>query len=183
VRLLVGDVRGKGLDAVRKATIVLGEFRAAAVELPDLVDVARQIDRRVAPYFDDEDFVTAIVAEITDRGDVMLASCGHPPALLAEGETVREVGAEGSLPLGLGAAPSVVSFRLQPGNRLLLYTDGILEARDRWGRFVDFRRLVEPLGTGDFATVLDRMLGSLEEFVGGALGDDLALLVAEYRPV
>ena len=59
VRLLVGDVRGKGLSAVRTATVVLGEFRAAAAGTGDVAHVAREIDRRILPYLPDpEDFVT-----------------------------------------------------------------------------------------------------------------------------
>src|SRR5512142_2624861 len=61
VRLIVGDVRGKGLDAVRTATVVLGEFRAA-VDRDDLVDAVVQMDARLRPYLGDEDFVTALLA-------------------------------------------------------------------------------------------------------------------------
>ncbi|MCU1596122.1 MAG: hypothetical protein JWO12_3514, partial [Frankiales bacterium] len=72
VRLLIGDVRGKGLGAVRAAAVVLGEFRAAAADLDDLAAVARQIDRRVRAYLADEDFVTALIAEIRDDGQYEL---------------------------------------------------------------------------------------------------------------
>src|SRR5436305_4202844 len=80
VRLLIGDVRGKGLTAVRAATVVLGEFRAAAADIDDLADAAIQIDRRLRPYLADEDFVTALLAEIRDDGTFFVASCAHPPA-------------------------------------------------------------------------------------------------------
>ena len=78
VRLLIGDVRGKGLAAVRTATVVLGEFRAAAAEVDDLAEVARQIDRRVRAYLSDEDFITALVAEVADDGSFTVAA--HLPA-------------------------------------------------------------------------------------------------------
>ena len=180
VRLLIGDVRGKGLDAVRTATIVLGEFRAAAADIDDLVDVAVQIDRRLRRYLSDEDFVTAVLAEITYDGSYTLASCGHPPALLVTEGTVREVEIATSLPLGLGAEPTPVTGRLAPGARLFLYTDGLVEARDENGRFLDVDRLVEPLHEGDVDAALDRVLREVRGAVGGALGDDLAMLVAEY---
>src|SRR5207302_1269019 len=83
VRLLVGDVRGKGLDAVRLATVVLGEFRAAASDVDRLVDVATKIDNRLRRYLTDEDFVTAVLAEITDDGELTLVNCGHPQALVS----------------------------------------------------------------------------------------------------
>jgi serine phosphatase RsbU (regulator of sigma subunit)/anti-sigma regulatory factor (Ser/Thr protein kinase) len=181
VRLLIGDVRGKGLDAVRTTTIVLGEFRAAAADLNDLTEVAAQIDRRLRPYLGDEDFVTALLAEITDDGAFSVANCGHPPALLASGGTVTEVDGLPSLPLGLGAAPTLSTGKLTAGDRLLLYTDGLLEARDADRRFVDLRRMVRSLTEDDLDQVLDGVLDAVLTAVGGVLGDDLALLVAEYR--
>ena len=180
VRLLIGDVRGKGLDAVRTATVVLGEFRAAAADIDDLADVAVQIDRRVRPYLTDEDFVTAALAEIGDDGTFTLVCCGHPPALLLTSGGVSPVEAVSSLPLGLGAAPAAVTGRLHPGDRLFLYTDGLIEARDRQGDFVDVYKLLESVSAVDLEAALDAVLSGLRAAVGGALGDDLAMLVAEY---
>jgi serine phosphatase RsbU (regulator of sigma subunit)/anti-sigma regulatory factor (Ser/Thr protein kinase)/uncharacterized protein YigA (DUF484 family) len=181
VRLLIGDVRGKGLTAVRTATVVLGEFRAAAADLDDLVEVAVQIDRRVRPYLADEDFVTALLADIRDDGTFSIASCGHPPALLAAAGNVTEIETEPTLPLGLGAQPQLTSGRLEPSDRLLLYTDGVIEARDQSGAFVDVVPLIGPLRTGELGDVLDAVLDALHAAVGPELGDDVALLVAEYR--
>jgi serine phosphatase RsbU (regulator of sigma subunit) len=181
VRLLIGDVRGKGLEAVRMATVVLGHFRSAAVECDDLSILARQVDARLRPYLGDEDFVTALIAEISPDGTCSIVTCGHPPAMLASGGEIRPVGAEDSLPLGLGADPHPVSVRLEPGARLLLYTDGILEAREPAGDFVQLGDVVGPLaGGGPLETVLAGILDALRARVGGNLGDDLALVVAEY---
>ncbi|MCW2667873.1 MAG: hypothetical protein JWN57_2835 [Frankiales bacterium] len=181
VRLLIGDVRGKGLAAVRTATIVLGEFRAAAADLEDLAEVARQLDRRLRPYLGPEDFVTALVAEIQDDGRCSIASCGHPSALHASGGNIRRLRTPPALPLGLGAEPVVTTVQLVPGDRLLLYTDGVVEARDASGSFVDVPTLVRPLTTAGLDVVLDEILTALNEAVGHDLGDDLALLVAEFR--
>lgn len=180
VRLLIADVRGKGLDAVRKATIVLGEFRAAAVDVEDLASVAGQIDRRARPYLDDEDFVTALMAEIRHDGAYAIVSCGHPAPLLARQGRIAEVAVPSTVPLGLGATPQPVTGRLTTGDRLLLYTDGIIEARTADGSFVDLQRLAAPLVHGDLDDVLDRILDALRAATGDELGDDLALLVAEY---
>ena len=181
VRLLIGDVRGKGLEAVRKATVVLGEFRSAATDVDDLVQVAAQIDRRLRTHLDAEDFVTALIAEIDDDGRCTLASCGHPPALLVSGGVVSSMEVEPSLPLGLGAVPSLRTIQLQPGDRVLLYTDGLTEARDPEGRFVQLDRLVEPLSLSDVQSALGGLLHELRSATGQSLGDDLALLLAEYR--
>ena len=181
VRLLIGDVRGKGLEAVRMATVVLGHFRSAAVECTDLGSLARQVDDRLRPYLGDEDFVTALMAEISPDGRCSIVTCGHPPAMLAEAGVVRPVGAADSLPLGLGADPSPVVVELQPGSRLLLYTDGILEARDAQRAFVPIESVLTPLAAGGpIEGVLARILSQLRSRVGGSLGDDLALVVAEF---
>lgn len=182
VRLLVGDVRGKGLDAVRTATIVLGEFRSAAAASDDLRSLACQIDERISPYLSSEDFVTAVMAEITDDGTVSVVCCGHPPGLLVHGQTMAELGLSGSLPLGLGADPVPVRAQMEPGDRLLLFTDGLLEARDRSGHFVDTGPLLQRAATGSVNDALDDMLHMLTTEVGGELGDDLAFLLAEYQP-
>jgi serine phosphatase RsbU (regulator of sigma subunit)/anti-sigma regulatory factor (Ser/Thr protein kinase) len=183
VRLLIGDVRGKGLDAVRLATVVLGGFRSAAVEYDDLATLARTMDTRIRPYLSDEDFVTALIAEIRDDGTCRIVDCGHPPALLARGGQITPIGCDESPPLGLGAAPTPVTVRLEPGDRLLLHTDGLIEARDAEGRFANMADVVRPLADGGtLPEALDGILARLREAVGADLGDDLALLVAEYRP-
>ncbi|HEX3899435.1 MAG TPA: SpoIIE family protein phosphatase [Mycobacteriales bacterium] len=182
VRLLVGDVRGKGLTAIRIATIVLGEFRAAAADLDDLADVAKQMDRRLRPYLSEEDFATAVVAEVGDDGAYSVVSCGHPAPQLFVGGTGGELSVVHALPLGLGAAPTATTGWLNPGDRLLLYTDGVNETRDERGRFVDLAWVVSPLESGDLHYSLDEVLERLHRFAGRQLGDDVALLVAEYRP-
>jgi serine phosphatase RsbU (regulator of sigma subunit)/anti-sigma regulatory factor (Ser/Thr protein kinase) len=182
VRLLVGDVRGKGLTSIRIATIVLGEFRAAAADIADLGDVAKQMDRRLRPYLSDEDFATAVLADVGDDGSYAVVSCGHPAPQLIVGGAAGELSVVHSLPLGLGAAPIVTSGWLNPGDRLLLYTDGVNEARDADGRFIDLAWVISPLADGELQYSLDEVLERLHRFAGRQLADDVALLAAEYRP-
>lgn len=182
VRILVGDVRGKGLAAIRVATIVLGEFRAAAADIADIADVARQMDRRLRPYLEDEDFATAVVADISDDGAYTVVSCGHPAPLLVTGGAIGELSVISSLPLGLGADPTASTGWLSPGDRVLLYTDGVIEARDPERRFVDLTWVVSPLAGGDLQYALDDVLERLHRFAGARLGDDVALVAAEFGP-
>ncbi|WP_243060065.1 GAF domain-containing SpoIIE family protein phosphatase [Nocardioides sp. SR21] len=184
VRLLVGDVRGKGLGAVRTATVVLGEFRAAAAGTGDVAEVAREIDRRLVPYLPDiEDFVTGVLVDIDHDGRFSIASCGHPPPVLvtAAGE-VRTIDLDHAVPLGLGADPRPTHGRLGPGDSLLLYTDGLIEARSPDGSFVDPTPLLAGLVSDPPETALDNLLASLKAAAGQALDDDLALLLACYDP-
>jgi GAF domain-containing protein/anti-sigma regulatory factor (Ser/Thr protein kinase) len=183
VRLLVGDVRGKGLDAVRLATVVLGEFRAVASDYADLEAVAERMDARLRQYLTDEDFVTAVLVEVQADGSTTVLSCGHPPPLLASAGTISEVPCTSGVPLGLGAAPAPTRLRLGSRDRMLLYTDGLIEARDSAGAFADLATVVAPLADGSLNAVPERILAALRAEVGGSLADDLALVALEYAGV
>lgn len=183
VRLLVGDARGKGLDAVRLATVVLGFFRSAAAEPISLAGLAWQMDRRLGPYLEEEDFVTAVMVEIDSAGHCQVVSCGHPFPLLFDAAGMREVECPISLPLGLDAQPRTVHLDLSPGDRLLLYTDGLVEARDPDGRYVDLMEVAAPLRRGDLRAGLDDVLVRLRRSSREELDDDLSLLAAEYLPL
>lgn len=184
VRLLVGDVRGKGLSAVRTATVVLGEFRAAAAGTGDVAHVASEIDRRIVPYLpDSEDFVTGILVDIERDGRFDVVSCGHPaPVLLSARGDVDTIEMDHSPPLGLGVDPVIARGKLAPGDRLLLFTDGLIEARSPAGGFVDPAPFLSQVGQSGFETALDGLLDSLTGAAGHALDDDLALLLACYDP-
>jgi serine phosphatase RsbU (regulator of sigma subunit) len=184
VRLLVGDVRGKGLSAVRTATVVLGEFRAAAAGTGDVASVARQIDSRILPYLlDAEDFVTGVLVDIEHDGCFTVVSCGHPaPVLLTAEGTVEAVELDHSPPLGLGVDPVVARGKLAPGDRLLLFTDGLIEARSPSGAFIDPAPFLPLVGQAEFGSALDGLLTSLKQAAGHVLDDDLALLLACYDP-
>lgn len=185
VRLLVGDVRGKGLSAVRTATVVLGEFRAAAAGVGDVAHVAREIDRRIRPYLlDTEDFVTGVLVDIEHDGGFTVASCGHPaPILLGAGGDVESVVLDHSPPFGLGVDPVVARGRLTVGDRLLLFTDGMIEARAPGGGFVDPSVFLPQVARADFDSALDLLLTVLKREAGHAIDDDLALLLACYDPI
>src|SRR5690606_10688240 len=89
VRIIIGDVRGKGLEAVRLASIVLGSYRHVAFERPDLRTVVADLDRTVARSVGEEAFVTALLLE--ERGGTLtIVNCGHPaPLLLRRGKIGR----------------------------------------------------------------------------------------------
>ena len=184
VRLLVGDVRGKGLSAVRTATVVLGEFRAAAAGAGDVAHVAREIDRRIRPYLpDEEDFVTGVLVDIRHDGSFDVVSCGHPaPVLLRPSGGIASVEVDHEPPLGLGVDPAPAHGVLAPGDRMLLFTDGLIEARSPGGGFVDPSPFVAGVAAADVDSALDALLDSLAQAAGHALDDDLALLLACYDP-
>ncbi|MFD7913599.1 PP2C family protein-serine/threonine phosphatase [Streptomyces sp. NPDC059752] len=144
-RAIIGDVRGKGLPAVRTVAALLGSFREAAYEAHDLPAVAARLERglvREAEEIRDvELFATAVLIEYDSLAHrVTVANHGHvEPVLISRGE-VRTLGGPPALPLGLGQlaaadGPVARTHRFTRGDVLLLVTDGLVEARDTGGAF------------------------------------------------
>lgn len=188
VRIIVGDVQGKGLAAVNTAAAVLGAFREAAHDAPDLAALAARLELSLCREATDEEFVTAILAEISGNGaSAELLSCGHPPPLLLNGTAARFAGPpEAGLPLGLAglAEPGHVPYRvtLEPGDRLLFYTDGISEARDRSGSFYPLSACGALLAGLSPDAALDRLCADVLRHVGHDLADDAAILLIARSP-
>ncbi|GAA1969311.1 PP2C family protein-serine/threonine phosphatase [Kitasatospora viridis] len=189
-RVLLGDVRGKGLEAVRTVADLLGAFRATAHEVADLGELADLLDRQVRrcalEYGDEELFVTAVLLEHRPGAEELsVVNRGHlDPVLLADGR-VQTVHSRPDLPLGLGhlrgqPAPAAGSIPFTAGRTLLLHTDGLTEARDAQGRFYPLaarlatrfhsRSAVSPEQLVSFVTE------DLAHHTGAAADDDLALL-------
>jgi serine phosphatase RsbU (regulator of sigma subunit) len=183
VRLIVGDVRGKGLPAVGTAALVLGVFREAAYDEPDLLAVVDRIERSLARNLGADDFVTAVVAGHPQPGQLEVVNCGHAPPLLigASGSVTAVEATHPAPPLGLRAltdqTPSLQVLPFADGDQLLLYTDGVIEARDRDREFYPLvEGLVRHL-SDEPARTLDAIHDELLAHVGGRLHDDAALLL------
>ncbi|MFI7016667.1 PP2C family protein-serine/threonine phosphatase [Streptomyces sp. NPDC050164] len=183
VRLIVGDVRGKGLPAVGTAALVLGVFREAAHDEPDLLAVVDRIERSLARNLGHDDFVTAVVAGYPQAGHLEVVNCGHTPPLLVRacGSVTPVEPAHPSPPLGLralaGHAPSLHKLPFDEGDQLLLYTDGVTEARDHGRAFYPLAEGLERHVSHEPARTLDALHDELLAHVGGRLHDDAALLL------
>ncbi|MGV9404231.1 PP2C family protein-serine/threonine phosphatase [Streptomyces sp. NPDC003667] len=190
-RLLIGDVRGNGLAAISNTALLLGAFRAAAHRQATLPRLAVHLDaafrwdtsqwRPPTERDTDEDFATAILLDIPDHEPVVhLINCGHPPPLLLRGTRITPLTPDAShLPIGLGgsfgfAAYDVQTFPFEAGDLLLLYTDGVIEARDADGRFYPFTERAPEWTKDDPDELLRALHDDLLAHVHGRLGDDAA---------
>ncbi|MEE1929781.1 PP2C family protein-serine/threonine phosphatase [Streptomyces sp. TRM 70351] len=200
VRLLVGDVRGKGLDAVSAVAIVLGAFREAAEREPSLEAVAVRLDRaleregrrREGTLDEREGFTTAVLAEVSDDGRLRLVNRGHPPPVLltADGGVRLLEPPCPALPLGLADLPArdgedaVAHETVFPHDAtLLIHTDGLTEARDPRGVFYDLPRRLRVGGWSGSGPekLLDALLADLAAYTEDGPTDDLALLAVTFR--
>lgn len=198
VRLIIGDVRGKGLPAIRTAATVLGTFREAARRERSVSRAAVRCSRAVgrmeyadgdgySDEFDSEElFVTAAVMEL--RGaELRLVNLGHPAPVLLTGSGARRVGAEDALP-PLGLAHQfydefpVLSDRWEPGDRLLLYTDGIDEARDANGEFFPLMKAMQSMLDVPGDKLPDALVEAVVRHSGQLLRDDAAVVSVEWSP-
>ncbi|MFI6471040.1 PP2C family protein-serine/threonine phosphatase [Streptomyces sp. NPDC050516] len=205
-RLIIGDVRGKGLEAVGDAALVLGAFRAAAHQEADLPGLVDYLERAVAPDLDQapgvgpdtdpqshspsdehsEAFITAALLDIPDLGQgLQLVNCGHPPPLLLRGNRVIPLEVDQPAPpLGLSdlaeSQLAAQGFPFEAGDILLLYTDGVLEARDEAGAFYPLaERAAAWHGTGPRALLSHLRDDLLAHTPTRTLGDDAAMVAIE----
>ncbi|MER7810784.1 PP2C family protein-serine/threonine phosphatase [Streptomyces sp900116325] len=195
-RVMIGDVRGKGLAAIGEAALLLGAFREAAhqhTSLPALADALDQsVDRYQAEFSEPEGevgerFVTALLLEISDDDHITrMTSCGHPPPLLlSPGHSVSVPSLHPAPPLGLGLmrpAHTLDVFTFQDGDTLVLYTDGVVEARDRAGEFYPFAQRAAQWTECNPKALLHHIRRDLLAHAGGRLGDDAALIAIHLPP-
>lgn len=194
LRVLIGDVRGKGLPAVTTAATVLGSFREAAHDEPApaavVARIARSLGRELPP--ESEEFVTLALLCLPPARDgaegvhAEVVNCGHPaPLLLRPGRSPVPLAPPVAVPplavLPPGGPP-VPALRhwIARGEAVLLYTDGITEARDGAGGFYPLARRLPALETPDPDDFLRRLHEDVAAHVGHALDDDAAALLVRY---
>ncbi|MEU5235363.1 PP2C family protein-serine/threonine phosphatase [Streptomyces lydicus] len=196
LRLMIGDVQGKGMPAIGAGLEVLASFREAAHHQNTLESVAERMEQALTRYNarsvaqgTDERFVTALLMEIsgpagTPQGRVL--SCGHIPYYLVRGGEVHERrDGEGWLPLGLGGLSGEprrsVRIHPRPDDWVVLCTDGVTEARGADGTFYPLAERLAGWTDLEPAELSRTLRRDLEGFTGGRLLDDATVLVVRRR--
>jgi serine phosphatase RsbU (regulator of sigma subunit) len=216
VRLLVGDVMGHGAPANRTGLAVLNAWRDLAFTEPSLAGVAVRLHALIARSEHPERFATALLANfpapdgpypgtgpaggssldggvsVADAGSwTELVCCGHPPPMLLRGGSAAFVTPYAAPPLGLlDLADGWCRASMIPvgeGDQLLLYTDGVCDARDAAGRFFPLAEVTaeavqaDEAGVTSGTSLLDTLATSLEEHAGDRGRDDILLLLVTMR--
>ncbi|MFF5504907.1 PP2C family protein-serine/threonine phosphatase [Streptomyces roseolus] len=190
VRIMIGDVQGKGLPAVEAASLLLGSFREAAYTAPDLPAIAQRLEASMARYAERapeseaaDRFSTVLLAEIPhDRPVIRLLSCGHPAPVVQRGETVETVEFSAPsvpvhLPVPVDTAFRVEEVPLGPGDRLLMFTDGVSETRDASGAFYPLERRLRAWADEPADRIPELLREDLDRFGAHGLDDDTTALL------
>jgi len=183
------DAMGHGLRASLMATASVSSYRHSRRARLDLPATYRNMDAVVAQQFGEDHFVTAQLATLQlDTGLLRWVNAGHPAPLLIRGRrVVRELQSSVTLPIGIGGAdPEVAEEALQPGDRVLFYTDGVIEERvvegEQFGRdrMVDLllREIASGLPVGE---TVRRTSRTLLRHRGGTTTDDATIVLVEWR--
>jgi serine phosphatase RsbU (regulator of sigma subunit) len=192
-RMVIGDVRGKGLQAIGASAAVLTAFREGAFREPDLRIVVERMEEGLLRWEGDsarepeEEFVTALIAETLGR-DLRVIDCGHvPPFVLADGEVMEAQFEEPGLPLGLtDLAPTPrrwQDIKVPSGGRVLMCTDGIVEARSPQDEYYPLAERLRTWVELPTSELLERLHEDLNKHVGGDLSDDAAVLVIQRHGI
>jgi serine phosphatase RsbU (regulator of sigma subunit) len=201
LHLSIFDALGHDLAAGLLASVALAACRSTRRAGGSLASIAAKADHAIARQFGDSRLVTALLCDLNlATGLLSWIPCGHPPPLLIRGNrTVRELARRPRLPLGL-AGPDlrpgtetsddqalVCTEKLEPGDRVLLYTDGVTEGRAADGtpfgvqRLADF--IIRHSATGLPAPETMRRLNrAILEYQHGRLGDDATTVMVEWQP-
>ncbi|MEV4534276.1 PP2C family protein-serine/threonine phosphatase [Asanoa sp. NPDC049518] len=188
VRLAIYDAVGKGMRAGLATAAALGAARAHRVADAGLTEIATAVDRVLADEFTDARFVTAVLADLSlADGRLRYVNAGHPPPVLFRaGQAVGTLDGGGRTPLGvLGGPTSLAETSFEPGDRLLLYTDGVTEARDHDGVQFGLDRLValaESVADADLPApeTLRRLSHAVIDHQAGPPHDDATLVLLEW---
>ncbi|MDT4919721.1 MAG: hypothetical protein QOI15_623, partial [Pseudonocardiales bacterium] len=194
-RAAVFDGMGHGLRSSQLATVAVAAYRSLRRSGADLAATATGIHEEMLTAFGGNQFATAVLVELaSETGVLQWTNAGHPPPLLLRGgRFVRELACPPAPPLGLAlpidvqrAGFDIGEEHLEPGDRVLLLTDGVLEARSPEGEFFGQQRLLDLLGRHFAADLpapetMRRVVHALLAHQQGRLSDDATLLLLEWR--
>jgi serine phosphatase RsbU (regulator of sigma subunit) len=186
--LLVIDSVGHGLPAAVLASVAISAYRHARRNRLDVPDIAVEINAAIATQIGASQFATAVLARLDiGTGRLRWINAGHPEPLIVRGSSLVQLPrCPPSRPLGLqDSKPVCCETRLEPGDRLVLYTDGITEARSPGGEFFGERRLADFISAaaaaGDPAPeTVRRLMRHVLAHQADQLQDDASIVVLEW---
>jgi sigma-B regulation protein RsbU (phosphoserine phosphatase) len=183
---LIADVSGKGLGAALLTTMLQGALSGMTLGT-DPSRVLNHVNRFLCDHSEVGRYATMFFGVLDEQGNLDFINAGHPSPFLIRQGVAQEPFSEGSYPVGLvpEAEYTALKIKLEPGDTLVLFSDGVTEAMDPDEQMFGVPRLRELL-TGRTECPLDQLekciLEAVENFARGASqADDLTLLIVRYR--
>jgi sigma-B regulation protein RsbU (phosphoserine phosphatase) len=186
VAILIADVSGKGLGAALLTTMLQGALSGMTLGV-DPARVFHHMNRFLCEHSIVGRYATMFFGMLGRDGTLEYIRAGHPSPLLLRRGAVSDLYSGGSFPVGLleEATFATTAIQLEPGDTLLLFSDGVNEAEDRQGKIFGLARLREVLGGQEgqsLESLQQAVLGAIEGFSEGASqSDDITLLAVRYR--
>jgi hypothetical protein len=182
------DGLGHGIGSTLLTGLAVGAYRHARRHGSSVAGIHEAIDQALVGYYGDDSFATGIIGRLaTGSGQLEWSCAGHPLPLLLRGrKVVAELSCDPTLPFGLGAgAPVPCVFDLEPDDAVLLYTDGVVEARTPDGELFGLERLADLLereaASGQPAEeLLRRLVQAVLDHQAGGLRDDATLMLVQW---
>ncbi|MEV0373131.1 PP2C family protein-serine/threonine phosphatase [Streptomyces sp. NPDC050636] len=189
LHVAVVDAMGHGLNAATMATVAIGAYRHSRRAGIDLSEIYAFMDQAIAEQFGPEHFVTAQMMRLNiATGHLQWVNAGHPaPLLIRNHQVLRQLEGPTTLPVGLGGEkPQVSEQRLQRGDRVLCFTDGLIEEHQAGEEQFGEQQLIHWVNHIEHAeegvrAVVRSLSHRLKEERGGSTSDDATLFLIEWR--
>ena len=182
---VIGDVVGKGAEAAALTALARHTLAAIVTATGDCAYALQVLNRRLRERSDDYRSLCTVAAVVVTADDqVTVLSAGHPLPLLRRGVSAWQVGRPGPM---LGFVDDIelesTPVAVEPGDQVILYTDGVLDAIGAGGRFGEARLLETVRSLGDGVAAAHRILGAIDRFRDSEHADDIAILSVARAPV
>ncbi len=184
---VIADVSGKGMSAALLAALLQGAFLFASEGPIQIEGLMSRMNRFLIERAKGEKYATVFYCTLDRAGELRWSNAGHPKPVLVRGSELISLESTG-LPLGMLdiAVYEMKTIRLQPGDKVVMYSDGLSEAESADGEFFDKKRLPEILRSNASLSCADlhaKLVQAVEDFSEDTeLADDITMLVLEYQP-
>jgi sigma-B regulation protein RsbU (phosphoserine phosphatase) len=185
---VMADVSGKGVGAALLASLLQGMFLASPYSRVSIEEMVSRVNRYLNERTGGEQYATAFYCTLGSDGSLLWINAGHPPVLLIRAGKDMETLPANGMPLGMfeEAAYRVEETRLEPGDKLVVYTDGVLDSENRERAIFGLQQLQRTAaahGSKSCRELQAAILAAVQDFTQGAAPlDDITLAVIEYQP-